>query len=165
MYGKKITRSALFIAVGIVLPLLLHSLGTAGSIFLPMHIPVLLAGLRLGPDCGLAVGLVTPALSSLLTGMPPLLPVLPLMLAELAVYGWCGGYLYHSRHYSLWVSLLGAMLAGRLVSLLLLALAAEALGVRIPAWSYAVGGFITGLPGIVIQLVLIPAIMKRISVE
>lgn len=164
MYGTKLTRSALFIAAGLVLPLLLHNLGAAGSIFLPMHIPVLLAGLLLGPACGLAVGILTPMLSSLLTGMPPLLPVLPLMLAELAVYGWCAGYLYHSRHFPLWLSLITVMLAGRLTSLLLLALGAEALGIHIPAWNYAVTGLITGLPGIIIQLALIPAIMKRISV-
>ncbi|MCD7873836.1 MAG: ECF transporter S component [Acidaminococcaceae bacterium] len=62
-----------------------------------MHIPVLLASFCLGPYCGLTVGLLIPALSSLLTGMPPLLPVLPLMLAELGVYGWYGGYLYQRR--------------------------------------------------------------------
>ena len=164
MHGTKLTRSALFIAAGLVLPLLLHSLGAAGSIFLPMHIPILLAGLWLGPDCGLTVGVITPALSSLLTGMPPLLPILPLMLAELTVYGWCSGYLYRCWHCSLWLSLITAMLAGRLASLFLLAFGAEALGIRIPVWSYVAGGLITGLPGIVIQLVLIPAIMKIIVV-
>lgn len=87
MPSVKLTRSALLIAAGLILSLLLHTLGAADSIFLPMHILVLLAGFCLGPYCGLTVGLLTPALSSLLTGMPPLLPVLPLMLAELGVYG------------------------------------------------------------------------------
>ncbi|WP_293718539.1 ECF transporter S component [uncultured Phascolarctobacterium sp.] len=164
MPSVNLTRSALLIAAGLILPLLLHTLGAAGSIFLPMHIPVLLAGFCLGPYCGLAVGLLTPALSSLLTGMPPLLPVLPLMLAELGVYGWCGGYLYQRRRWPLWLALPAAMLAGRLASLFVLALCASALGIHLPAWSYATAGLITGLPGIVIQLILIPLILKRVNI-
>ncbi|MCD7873835.1 MAG: hypothetical protein LUH17_02370 [Acidaminococcaceae bacterium] len=57
-----------------------------------------------------------------------------------------------------------AMLAGRLASLLVLALCASALGIHLPAWNYAAAGLITGLPGIVIQLVLIPLILKRVNI-
>lgn len=92
----KMGASAVFVAFGMILPVMFHFVGAIGSIFLPMHIPVLMAGLFLGPVSGLTVGVMTPMLSSLLTGMPPLMPVLPLMPLELAVYGALSGYLYRA---------------------------------------------------------------------
>ena len=82
--------TALFIAAGILLPIFFHGLGLGGAVFLPMHIPVLLGGMLLGWRQGFVIGLVTPLLSCLLTGMPPLLPALPLMTSELAAYGALG---------------------------------------------------------------------------
>lgn len=38
---KELVLSALFIALGVVLPMVFHAIG-AGPVFLPMHIPVLL---------------------------------------------------------------------------------------------------------------------------
>jgi len=83
---KKMVGTALFIAIGIALPLAFHSIPNAGRAFLPMHIPILLCGLICGFPWGLACGIVTPLLSSLLTGMP-MAAMLPSMLCELAVYG------------------------------------------------------------------------------
>ena len=71
---RQLTVSGFFIALGLILPMLFHLAGGMGVVFLPMHLPVLLAGFFLGPRFGLLVGIITPLLSSLLTGMPPLLP-------------------------------------------------------------------------------------------
>ena len=84
---KKTVGSAALIAIGILLPLCFHGIPNAGSIFSPMHIPVLIAGFLFGPLFGLGVGLLTPLLNSLITGMPPLYPVLPPMMVECALYG------------------------------------------------------------------------------
>ncbi len=67
---KKLILTGLCVAIGVVLPVALHSVPNGGSIFLPMHIPVILCGLICGPLFGLACGILTPLLSSLLTGMP-----------------------------------------------------------------------------------------------
>ncbi|MFA7118480.1 MAG: ECF transporter S component, partial [Sphaerochaetaceae bacterium] len=83
---KRSLVAAVCIALGVVLPMAFHSVKNAGSIFCPMHIPVLLCGLVDGWAFGLLCGLVTPLLSSLLTGMPPM-AYLPAMMIELAVYG------------------------------------------------------------------------------
>ena len=80
---RKMVSTALFVALGIALPLAVHSIPNAGRVFLPMHIPVLLCGIACGFPYGLACGILTPLLSSLFTGMPPA-PVLPAMLCELA---------------------------------------------------------------------------------
>ena len=83
---KNLVTAAMCVALGIILPMAFHTIQNAGSIFLPMHIPVLICGLACGWQYGLLCGVLTPLLSSLLTGMPPA-AILPAMLCELAVYG------------------------------------------------------------------------------
>ncbi len=116
---KKLVFSALCVALGVALPVAFHSIPNAGSIFLPMHIPVLLGGLAGGWPYGLACGILTPLLSSMLTGMPPA-AYLPSMLCELAAYGAVSGLLSSVIHTKnrlagLYVQLILAMLAGRAV--------------------------------------------------
>ena len=89
---RQMVLTALFVAIGVVLPQAFHAVPNAGSVFLPMHIPGLIAGYFVGPVYGLACGILTPLLSHLIFGMPPA-PVLPGMLCELAVYGLMTGLL------------------------------------------------------------------------
>ena len=60
---KKLVSCALCIAIGVLLPMAFHVIPNAGSIFLPMHIPVLICGLFCGAPYGLACGMITPFLS------------------------------------------------------------------------------------------------------
>lgn len=162
-YTHKLIHVAMFIAFGIILPVAFHFCGGAGSIFLPMHIPVLTAGLLLGVKGGLVVGALTPFLSSLTTGMPPLMPMLPIMVAELGTYGAVTGYLYRQRRLPLVWSLLGAMVAGRLVAGLTVAGLAAGLGVTLKPLLFVTGAITTGLPGIVIQMLFVPLLVKRLG--
>ncbi|MEA4912191.1 MAG: ECF transporter S component [Oscillospiraceae bacterium] len=156
----KKTRSLVFaglcVALGVALPIAFHSIPNAGSIFLPMHIPVLLCGLLCGPWYGLACGVLAPLLSSLLTGMPPA-AILPGMLCELAVYGLVSGLMYRAaagKRGGIYISLITAMLAGRVVSGVLNALIFRAGNYSMQMWLAA--SFVTALPGIAVQLVVIP---------
>ncbi|WP_425059972.1 hypothetical protein SCACP_06060 [Sporomusa carbonis] len=160
---QKLIGVAMFIALGVVLPLAFHLAGAGGSVFLPMHIPVLMAGLLLGSQGGLAAGALTPVLSSLLTGMPPLLPVLPIMVVELGVYGLSAGYLYQKRNVPLVWSLVGAMLTGRLAAGLAVAAIGGLLQIKIQPLAYLLGVFSTGLPGMAIQLIFIPLLVKKLQ--
>ena len=87
---RKLVMAAMCAALGVVLPQAFHMVPNAGSVLLPMHIPVLLCGLACGWPYGLACGILAPLLSSLLTGMPPA-AYLPSMLCELAAYGLVSG--------------------------------------------------------------------------
>ncbi|WP_312421276.1 ECF transporter S component [Anaerospora hongkongensis] len=158
----KMGASAVFVAFGIILPIMFHFVGAIGSIFLPMHIPVLMAGLFLGPVSGFTVGVMAPMLSSLLTGMPPLMPVLPLMTLELAVYGALSGYLYREHRLPLIVALITALIAGRVAALAGVWGLANLLQVKLTLLVYA-AGFAKGLPGIVVQLIVIPFLVKRLE--
>lgn len=158
---QRLVLAGLLTAVGIALPVAFHALSLSGSIFLPMHIPVLLCGLICGWKYGLAAGAVVPLLSSILTGMPPLYPVATAMAFELATYGAVIGLA--SKKTNTFVALIIAMLSGRAVlgvsNVVLLSLSGKSY-----AWSaFISGAFVTALPGIIIQLILIPLIYAAVQ--
>ena len=62
MKTKQLVLTALFIAIGVVLPQAFHMVPNAGSVILPMHIPVLISGYAVGPLFGLLCGILTPVL-------------------------------------------------------------------------------------------------------
>lgn len=160
---KKLTCAALFIATGILLPQIFHLVGgsAAGKVGLPMHIPVLLAGLLLGWEYGAVVGAVTPLISFLLTGMPAA-AILPIMLLELMSYGILTGILYRKFHLNLYISLIGGMLGGRVVNALILLICGGLLHLTVPPAVSVAAALVTGLPGIIIQLVFVPILVTAL---
>jgi niacin transporter len=155
---KRITLAALFVALCVVLPIAFHAVPNAGSIFLPMHIPVLLCGIICGWPYGLACGILGPLLSSLLTGMPPM-AYIPSMICELAAYGLVTGLLVNrirtgNKIVDLYIPLVGAMLAGRFLYGVLNAFIFSVGKYSMTIW--LTSAFVTSLPGIIIQLILIP---------
>lgn len=160
---KKIIISAFFLAIGLVLPSIFHMFGGAGKIFLPMHIPVILCGFICGWQYGLVCGIITPLLSSVLTGMPVLIPFGISMMFELGAYGMISGFLYNRFNKNILVSLVIAMIGGRVVSCIAKIII---LGVANKPFAFSMfltGAFVTALPGIIIQLVLIPILMMSLK--
>lgn len=160
---KNLTLAAMFLALGLVLPFLTGQIPAVGNMLLPMHIPVLLCGLLCGWQCGLAVGFVLPILRSFLFFMPPMFPTAVSMAFELATYGFVIGILYARSKWrcivSLYRSMLISMLAGRavwgIVQMLLLGIGED--GFTFAA--FLSGAFLNAVPGILLQLILVPAIM------
>lgn len=156
---REIILSGLFIALGLILPMIFHSFGS-GSTFLPMHIPVLIAGFVVSLPFALAVGAITPIVSSLLTGMPPAFPVLPFMVFELATYGAMASFLYQRCRLNVYVSLLGSMIAGRIMSSIVVWALASFFMAKLPGpLVFITGAIAQGIPGIVIQILFVPAIV------
>ena len=156
---KKLVYCGLLMAIGVLLPQFFHWIGgtAAGTVFLPLHIAVLIGGLLLGPLCGCIVGLFTPILSFFISAMPPL-PLLPFMVFELVAYGFFAG-IFYKRGLHIYLSLLLAQVAGRLVRALCLWLAAALFQLSVPAVDTVLAATITGLPGILIQWLLVPALV------
>ena len=164
---SKITLSSLFLALCMVLPLLTGQIKEIGNALCPMHIPVLLCGFFCGPVCGFTVGALAPLLRFLLFGMPPILPVGTAMCFELAAYGLVSGLLYRAlpqKKINIYVSLILAMLTGRIVwgtaMVVISTLGKSAFGWQ----AFIAGAFLNAIPGIIIQIVLIPvlvAVIKR----
>ena len=116
---RKLTYSALYLAIALVLPFLTGQIPEIGSMLCPMHIPALLCGFVCGWPWGLAVGFVSPLLRSLLFGMPTAYTAAA-MAFELAAYGAVSGILYRifpRRNWSVYVTLIAAMIVGRLVNM------------------------------------------------
>lgn len=157
-----ITGTALCMALGLILPILFHMLG-AGSTFLPMHIPVLLCGLLFGWQYGAVCGFIVPLLSALLTGMPPLFPTGTAMMFELCAYGILTGVFYQKLRWNIYPALICSMLGGRIVSGIANAIF---MGVAGKAYGFAAfisGSFVTSLPGMIIQVVIIPVIILALE--
>mgnify|MGYP003309534025 CR=1 FL=1 len=113
-----LTCAAICLALCMVLPFLTGQIPEIGSMLSPMHIPVLLCGFICGPLYAAAVGVIAPLLRFALFGMPPLFPVGVAMCVELAAYGAVSGVLYRllpRKPVNVYVSLIAAMLAGRIV--------------------------------------------------
>lgn len=164
---QKLTNAGMLIAIGLILPYATsHMFGIPGTVLLPMHIPALLIGFLCGPLYGFLCGLIIPALSSALTGMPAAYPMLPIMLGELATYGLVSGLLYQKtshlrKRLAIYPVLLTAMVCGRIVYGLIFSILMLA-GGQLKALSVW-GAIATGLPGIVIQLILIPSVVMALE--
>ncbi len=162
--AKKIVYAAICSALCVVLPMAFHAVQNAGQIFLPMHIPVLLCGLMCGWPYGLVCGILGPTLSCLITSMPPI-AMLPSMAIECAVYGCVTGLMMRYVHtkkpvLDLYLAIVTAMLAGRVLAGLAKALI---LAPGTPAFAWVTTSLVSGIPGIVIQLVLIPLVVVALT--
>lgn len=163
--------SAMFIALGVVLPIAFHTVPNAGATFLPMFIPVLLGALFLPWQFALAVGIITPLLSSLLTGMPPMAPrpMFLMMAAELGVASVVLSLmknikLLQKRKYFIDLALVPALVLGKIANLAVLLISIPILGLpKVGMWAYISGSFATGIPGIIILAVLLPLIYSLIK--
>ncbi len=154
----KSVATAVCIALCIVLPFAFHSIPNGGTLFSPMHLPVLLCGIIYGPQYGAICGLMGPLLSGILTGMPGM-GYLPAMMIELCIYGLISGLMMQISHSSnlftnLYTSLLCAMLSGRIITGILQAMIFMPDTYTIKAW--IMGYFISCFPAIAMQLLLIP---------
>ncbi len=160
---RSLALSAMFLALGLILPFLTGQIPYIGQMLLPMHIPVIFCGLICSPQYGLLVGLILPPLRYLLFSMPPIFPAGLAMSFELASYGFFAGLLYRkSRHkciLSLYRALAAAMLLGRLVWGAAMAVFSGLSGSAFPFSAFLSGAFFTAIPGIALQLILIPTIM------
>ena len=149
----------LFLAIGFVLPFFTGQIPEIGAMLCPMHLPVLLCGFLCGAPWGLAVGLIAPLLRSLTLGMPLLFPNAVCMALELATYGAVAGVmqaLLPRKKPMIYASLLTAMLAGRLVwgAAMFFCLGLD--GTRFSFSAFAAGAFTNAIPGMILQIVLIP---------
>ncbi len=162
---RKTVLAAFFLAIGLILPFITMQIPAVGKMLCPMHIPVLLCGFILGWPYGLIVGFITPLFRSILFGMPMMVPNALCMAFELAAYGFVAGFLSKKMHKdmkSLYVVLIAAMLTGRIVWGLVSAIIYTLMGAEFTWKLFFMGGFVNAVPGILIQLILIPFLVNRL---
>ncbi len=162
---RRLTWSAIWLALTLVLPFLTGQIPTVGSMLCPMHIPVLLCGFTCGWPWGVLVGFVAPPLRMVLFGMPPAMVAIP-MAFELAAYGFVSGLLYKKLPRSkmnIYVALISAMVIGRLawgaVKFVMMGLSTSAF----PLSAFIAGAVTTAIPGIILHIVMIPLIVMLLE--
>lgn len=163
MKTKDLTISALLIAMRLIIPMFTHYIA-AGNILLPMHIPVLIAGLVLKPRYAVIVGIITPILSSVLTGMPPMFPMLPIMIFELATYALVASILKNKLNLNIYLILIISLICGRIIAALIAQILIVGFNAPFPSGIvFITTAITTGYIGIIIQLIIVPPIAKAIS--
>ena len=165
LYVRKLTYSALCLAMALVLPFLTGQIPEIGSMLCPMHIPALLCGFLCGWPWGLAVGFISPILRSMVFGMPPMFAATS-MAFEMAVYGAVAGIMYSvlpKKKWAIYVSLIVAMILGRIawggIQFVLAGLQNTEFTVEL----FLAGAVTSAIPGIILHLILIPFIVMTLE--
>ena len=159
---KKMTLSAMFLALAFVMPFLTGQIPQVGSMLCPMHIPVLLCGFFCGAPWGLVVGFLAPLFRSFVLGMPPMFPTAFCMAFELAAYGFVAGWLHNKlpkRKANVYVLLLSAMVIGRIVWGIVMF---GCMGFDVSQFgfkAFLAGAVLNAVPGIIVQVILIPILV------
>lgn len=158
--------TVLAVAATVLLPLFCHWLGMCigigngvGEVFLPMHLPVMLSGFLAGPTVGAITGIMGPVVSFAISGMPAVM-ALPFMIVELCTYGLMAGYL-SQRKMPVIVKVILVQIIGRVARTLAVAIGIGIIGDSnlsiMSVWASAM----TGIAGIILQLVTIPVIVNQ----
>ena len=166
---RKLTLSALFLAIGQVLPFITGQIPQIGAMLLPMHFPVFLCAFFCVPQYAALIGFICPLLRGILFGMPALFPNGTAMAFELMTYGFVTGAVYarfrEKTLAAVFISLIAGMLAGRIVwgiaQIILLGIRGNGFTVQM----FLAGAFVNAVPGIIAQLILIPLIVKSLSAK
>ncbi len=153
--------NAVMMALGLTLPMVFHAVGL-GSKFLPMLLPLLLNGFLSPLGWAVFTGAATPLVSAVLTGMPPLYPpVAAVMAVEGVVLSAVAGLVYRGSGRRLWPALVAAIVCDRLTSAGLSWMLARLFG--LPAGLSAGAALVQGLPGVALQLVVVPLVLGALS--
>ena len=163
---RRLVLSAMFLAIGLVLPFFTGQIPQLGSMLLPMHIPVLLCGLICGWQYGALIGAVLPLFRFVLFGMPPIYPTGIAMAVELCIYGLAIGFIYGMFKKqglpAVYVSLVIAMILGRVAWGGSMTVLLSMQGNSFTFAAFLSGALLNAVPGIILQLLLIPAVMSSL---
>ena len=164
---RKMTLSAMFLAIGQVLPFITGNIPQIGKMLCPMHFPVLLCGFLCGPGYGALIGFICPILRSILFHMPVMYPSAIGMAFELMTYGFVSGFLSDrwgkGDYGEIYAVLIISMIAGRVVwgiaQIVLLGIRGNAFTLS----AFLSGALINAVPGIILQLLLIPFLVRALG--
>lgn len=164
---KRFSLTALFMAIGIILPYFTMNIKTFGKMILPMHYPVMLCGIVCGPYHALFIGLLLPILRYFIAGAPSIYPTAIAMSVELATYGLMMGVLYYRAKEksigTLYKALIITMIVGRIVWGIVYYILLLFVGQKFTAYMFLTSAFLSGIIGIIGQLIIIPSLVMVIN--
>lgn len=163
----KLVVSAMFLCIALLLPFVTGQIPQVGKMLLPMHIPVILCGLICGWQYGLCVGFVAPVLRGVIFANPALFPTGIIMAFELAAYGLFAGLFYslfkNQNIGKVYISLILSMLFGRIVKCIVQVFVLGFTDEGFVFTAFLTGAFTNAIPGIILQIIIIPLIMLTLD--
>ena len=158
---RSMVTSAVMGALALILPIVFHIVGL-GSNFLPMLLPLLLNAFLSSVGWAVLTAALVPWVSAFATGMPPIYPPVALVMsAEAGCMAFVAGIVYRVGRRHVWPALIAAIVTDRMVSFLLTLALSSRFG--LPARAVAIGSLVHGLPGVALQLAVIPIVLKGLS--
>ncbi len=158
---QSMVMSAMMAALGITLPIVFHMTGL-GNKFLPMLLPLLLNGFLSRLPWAMATGALVPLASGFLTGMPPFYPPIALVMSlEGTLMAGVAAAIYRLNRKRIWPALITAIAVDRAVSTTLMWLLSGKFG--LPAAVVSLWSLIHGLPGVILQLTVIPLVLRVLT--
>lgn len=148
----------LFGAAALLFPVVFHMV-RLGHIFMPMYLPLVTLAFFVRPLPAAATALVVPVLSGAVTGMPPFYPpVAVFMSLELtAISALIAAVTARRPKVKIRLVLFPALLFGRVLYVGLVYV--FSLAVELPAGFLAGLSFLSGWPGIVLMMVVVPPVV------
>lgn len=160
--------SIMIIGMAVLFPQLIHSVmgPKGGMILLPMYMPVILAGCMLGSVWGIAIGILSPVISFVITSFGgdamPAVERLPFMIVELSVFAGISGVfskrIYNKPVYAIPAVMLSAI-AGRTVYFLIALLCENSLHVSVET---VLSQIQMGVFGVILQIIIVTIIVNVI---
>jgi len=156
---KDVSLASVFGAVSLALPVLFHAVGL-GSAFLPMFLPLSAAGFLLPFRVAAPLAVIVPAVSFVLTGMPPMIvpPIGPIMMFEIGFLMAANRFLAAKVKLNIFVAATIAVIADRFFYLALLFLTATML--KLPRLVFSFSGLVQNLPGTILLVTAVPVIVQ-----
>ena len=160
---KKLIFSAIFLALGFILPIFFGQLPTIGQMLVPMHIPVILCGMVCDWKHGTIIGFILPLLRSLIFSVPVLYPTAISVAFEMATYGLIVGILYgYSKKksiFTIYFAMIVTMILGRIIRCISQILLLNIQGNPFVWKSFFTGVILNSIPGVILQLIIIPIVI------
>ncbi len=151
----------LLMALALVFPVVFHAIGLGGA-FLPMFYPILAAGFLIVLPAAVVVGILSPLVSAVLTGMPPFYPpVAFMMMFEGLFLALVPGILYRRFKWNIWLSVLITMLVERMVMLIAIYIITK--WMEFPTKMISIAALVKGIPGTLIIIILMPPLLKKLD--
>ena len=156
---RELAYCGLFGAAALLLPILFHVL-RLGHVFMPMYLPLVTLAFFVRPLPAAVTAVLAPLLSGAMTGMPPFFPPVAVCMAiELsamaALIAWLMARWPRANE---WLVLTTVLLLGRVLYAGLVY--GFSLIIALPAGFMAGLSFVTGWPGLVLMVVVVPPVAR-----
>ncbi|MFH1130670.1 MAG: hypothetical protein V1754_05005 [Pseudomonadota bacterium] len=157
--ARELAFCGLFGAAALLLPVLFHILHL-GHVFMPMYLPLVALAYFVRPLPAAVTAFVAPLLSGAVTGMPPFFPPVAVFMAlELAVMTALIAAVYTRwPRINEWIILIPTLLFGRVMYVSLVYF--FSLFINLPAAFMAGLSLLSGWPGIILMIVVVPFVAR-----